>query len=77
VRNIYLSNVTSKKSQYALFIKAYERSPVSNLQLRTCRFDGVERGNVLEHVRGLFFNNVTINGMPMATEDMRRAAVVE
>jgi len=77
VRNIYLSNVTSKKSQYALFIKAYERSPVSKLQLRSCRFDGVERGNVLEHVRGLFFNNVTLNGMPMATEDMRRAAVVE
>ncbi|MGQ9561813.1 MAG: glycoside hydrolase family 28 protein [Candidatus Oleimicrobiaceae bacterium] len=77
VRNIYLSNVTSKKSQYALYIKAYERSPVTNLRLRSCRFDGVERGNVLENVRGLSLEEVTINGVRMEVEDLRHAEAVE
>ncbi|MBC7185542.1 MAG: glycoside hydrolase family 28 protein [Calditrichaeota bacterium] len=77
VRNIHLSNVTSKKSQYALFIKAYKRSPVRNLRLESCRFDGVDRGNVLEHVQGIVLKGVMLNGVSMGTEDFRRAAVVE
>ncbi|MDZ7386191.1 MAG: glycoside hydrolase family 28 protein [candidate division KSB1 bacterium] len=66
VRNIFLTNVSSKKSRYALFVKAYERSPVRNLRLEHCSFDGVQSGNVLEHVQGLFFKDVTINGVKVS-----------
>ncbi len=62
VRNIYVSNVTSKKSNYALFLKAYERAPISNLKIENCRFDGVARGNVLNHYRELKMKDVYING---------------
>jgi polygalacturonase len=62
VRNINLENVTSKKSRYALQINAYERSPVTDIRLKDCTFDGVERPNVLEGVKNLILENVKING---------------
>ena len=62
VRNINLENVTSKKSRYALQINAYERSPVTDISLKDCTFDGVERANVLEGVKNLTLENVKING---------------
>jgi polygalacturonase len=62
VRNIFVSNVTSKKSKYALYLSGYERSPVANLNLENCRFDGVEKGNMLSHYRDLKMKDVYING---------------
>jgi polygalacturonase len=62
VRNIFVENVTSKKSRYAVRLAGYERSPIANLQLTDCRFDGVRDGNMLEHARDLVMRNVYING---------------
>lgn len=61
VRDIYLSNVTSRKSKYAISINGYERSPIRNLNLSNCRFKGVREGNLLEHYENLNFKNVYIN----------------
>ena len=86
VRNIRLENVTSRRSRHALHLVGYERSPISGVTITDCRFDGVERGNVLEHVAGLKMERVTINGTPadtpapwaekMASSIMRRNPVV-
>lgn len=62
VRNIFVSNVTSRKSKYALLIAGYERSPVANLNLYSCRFDGVQQGNMLSHYKNLNMRDVYING---------------
>ena len=62
VRNIYVSNVTSQKSKYALMLDGYERSPISNVNIEQCQFDGVEKGNILNHVSNLKMKNVYING---------------
>jgi polygalacturonase len=62
VRNINLENVTSKKSRYALSINAYERSPVTDIRLKDCTFDNVEKSNVLVGVENLVLENVKING---------------
>lgn len=62
VRDIYLSNVTSKKSRYALRLAGLERSPISNLYLEDCRFDGVRDGNLLEHYTELRMKEVYVNG---------------
>jgi polygalacturonase len=64
VRNIFIENVTSKKSEYAVSIAGYERSPVSNLNLYACRFNGVEKGNELLHYKDLSMKEVYINGQP-------------
>jgi polygalacturonase len=64
VRNVELRNVTSQKSKYALYMRAYPRSEISDVRVIGCRFDGVERGNVTEGARSLRFQDVFINGQP-------------
>ena len=61
VRNVDIRNVTSRKSMYALLFEGYARSPITNVHLENCRFDGVKRGNVLNHVTGLTKKDVFIN----------------
>lgn len=62
VRNINLENVTSKKSKYALFIKGYDRSPITDVCLKDCTFDNVEQSNMLVGVKDLVLENVKVNG---------------
>ena len=62
VRNIYLYNVNSRKSKYAILLEGYERSPISNLILENCTFKGVNDGNLLNHYVNLTMKNVYING---------------
>lgn len=62
VRDIYVNDVTSQKSNYALLIIGYERSPVKNLTLLNCRFNGVRDGNMLSHCDNLTMKDVYING---------------
>ena len=62
VRNINLENVTCEKSDYGIWIKGYERSPITGVTLINCSFNNVEKGNVLEGVTDLELRRVTING---------------
>lgn len=63
VRDIYVNNLTSRKSKHAICLEGYARSPIANLTLENCRFDGVELGNVLEHYENLTLKEVYINGV--------------
>jgi len=62
VRDIDVQRVTSRKSKYAFLLRGYERSPVTNVRVSDCTFDGVEKPDVLEAVRDLVLTNVRING---------------
>jgi polygalacturonase len=62
LRNISVKNVTSKKSKFAFWMKGYERSPITNIIIEDCEFDGVERKDVLEHVKNMTLKNVKVNG---------------
>ncbi len=62
VRNIAVTNLRSEKSEYALLLQGYKRSPISNVLLRDCTFDGVEKDNILSEVQNLVTRNVYING---------------
>jgi hypothetical protein len=68
---VHLQNVTSRKSEYALLLRGYERAPITNVRLSDCRFDGVAKPDVLEHVKGLEFDNVTVNGHPRRKSEVR------
>jgi len=61
VKNIFVENLTSEKSEFALWMKAYERSPVSNVVLKDCTFKNAEKENVLENVENLITEDVVIN----------------
>jgi polygalacturonase len=63
VRDIEVRNVTSSKSTYGLLLRGYAHTPITNLRLVNCKFDNVERPDVLEHVKDVAFTNVSINGM--------------
>ena len=62
VRNINLENITSGKSRYALSIRGYDRAPITNIHLKDCTFDDVEKPNLLVGVKNLLLENVKING---------------
>jgi len=62
VCNINLQNVTSEKSEYALLLKGYDRSPITDIHLKDCEFNNVEKSNVLVGVNNLTLKNVMING---------------
>ena len=48
VRNIIVERMQSAKSQYGLYIRGEEKSPVRNVSLRDCVFRGVADGHVIE-----------------------------
>jgi polygalacturonase len=60
VRNIDVKNVKCQKSRFALWIRAYPRSPATNVHLEDCTFSSVAEPNVLDNVRGLDLLNVSI-----------------
>lgn len=62
VRDVELRNVTSRKSMYGVFMKAYPKSEISNVRVIDCRFDGVSKGNVADGVTGLQLVNTRVNG---------------
>lgn len=68
VRNIFVSNVTSEKSDYGLFLNAYERSPVTNVVIENCNFNGVKRDNLLNFTKDLTFKEFYINGKLVNTK---------
>jgi polygalacturonase len=83
VRDVEMRNVTSARSRYGLYMRAYERSEISDIRIIDSRFDGVERGNVTEGVRGLVLQGTSINGslatatsheVPVRPDTERRAS---
>jgi hypothetical protein len=62
LRDVELRNVTSQKSRYGLLLRGYAHSPISNVRVIDCRFDGVAEGDRLEGVRDLAFVNTRVNG---------------
>jgi len=72
VRNFAVTNLHSEKSEYALLLQGYKRSPINNVLLRDCTFNGVEKGNIITDVENLVTRDVYINGELMGEEDKRR-----
>ena len=62
LRDVEVRNVTSRKSKYAFLLRGFEDSPVTNVRVSDCTFDGVQSPDVLEGVRDLVLKNVKING---------------
>lgn len=66
VRNIYLENITSKRSKYGVYIDGYkDRIRVENINLKNCRFSNVSKGNSIVGVKNVKFENLLINNKPV------------
>ncbi len=62
VRDVELLRVASRKSNYGLYLRGYEKGTIADVRVIDCTFDGVARPDVVEHVSGLVRRNVTVNG---------------
>jgi polygalacturonase len=64
-RDIHVERVTSRKSKYGLYLRGFPNAPIESVSLVDCQFNNVASGNVLENVRGITYDRVTINGKPL------------
>ena len=71
LRDIEVRDVTSRKSKYAFLLKGYTRSPIADVRITDCTFNGVESPDVLRGVRDLVLTNVRVNGY-LRNERIRR-----
>ncbi len=62
LRHVELRSVTSEKSRYGLLLRGYERSPITDVRIVDCAFNGVAEGDVLEGVRDVRYINSRVNG---------------
>jgi polygalacturonase len=62
VRNIEMTNVTSRKSKYALYLRGYKEAPLRDIRLAQCSFENVAEADVVENVQELTLDRVTVNG---------------
>src|SRR4029077_8247850 len=62
LRDVDVRNVTSRKSKYAFMLRGFDTSPVTNIRVTDCTFDGVQSPDVLEGVKDLVLKNVKLNG---------------
>jgi hypothetical protein len=58
---VVVPNLVSRKSKYAQFFKGYRHTPISNIRLVDCQFEGVSKPSVLLPVRGFEFDNKLVD----------------
>lgn len=59
---VYVNNVVSQKSQYAIYIEGLKDKPVSDIRIVNCNFENVEKENFVKDAENLQIKNTTING---------------
>lgn len=67
IKNVYVEDSTFKcekpdKEQDVIAIWGYERSLIENIQFKNCTFEGTDAALNIHNVKGLNFENCTVNG---------------
>jgi polygalacturonase len=62
VRNIEVLRLECNKSRFAIWIRAYDRSPATDISIKDCTFNNVAEPDVIENVKNLSLVNVKVNG---------------
>ncbi len=70
VKNVYISDITSEKANYALWLQGIEgKQCVENINIEDCKFSGVTSKNEIDNVEKLTIKNVEINGELLKIEN--------
>lgn len=59
VRNLFIENVTSKKSNMPLYLVGIDGHPIQNVNISNCTFSNARQASVFEHVGEIYMTNVT------------------
>ena len=62
VRDVELRRVTSRRSNYALYLRGYEKAVIDDIRVVDCDFQGVAKPDVIEHVTHLQRRGTKVNG---------------
>lgn len=66
IKDIYVDNCEFHGgAQTVISLLGYDRSPIENVHITNCTFDGADNVFNLYNIKGLFFENTTINGEKM------------
>lgn len=69
IKNIYVEDVKSSKSKYGILIDGYDQNnTVDNVQLKNCKFNGVQEGNSIENASNLQMEEIYINDVLVKTD---------
>ncbi len=67
VRQIYLENIQSNKSEYGVLVVGLDdNDQVHDIHISQCQFNGVANGNRIIGAKDIFFDRVFINGNQVA-----------
>ena len=61
VRNVEIRNMTVQNCRYALLMRGYARSPISNIRIIDSEFRNTDSQNSISEVQNLILQNVSIN----------------
>jgi hypothetical protein len=70
VRDVEVRNLTTRKAQYALYLRGLRNAPIERVRVIDCNLDGVAKANVVDNVNGLEMRNVRINGRLISRDGM-------
>ncbi len=65
VRRIGMQNIRCRKTRYGVYIRGFEKSPVSDVSLRDWEVGEAPGGNVIEHAAGVSAERVRIAGQEL------------
>jgi len=68
VRNVRVERMRSANSQYGLYIRGLEASPVRGIVVRDSQFRGVANGHVIEGTVDVTLTNLTVEAAPPKKE---------
>jgi hypothetical protein len=69
IKNVYMENVTSKKSGFAIWLEGIQGiTCVNNINVTNCVFNGVKNKNYIRNIGKVTLKNVVINGIPVNSE---------
>lgn len=59
---VYVSNVVSQESEYAIYIQGLDDKPVTNINISNCNFSNVQKENFIKDAKALHITNTMVNG---------------
>ncbi len=65
---VYVDNVTSNESEYAIYIEGLAGHEASNINITNCSFQNVKKDNFIKDAKDLSIANTTINGKEVSVK---------
>jgi polygalacturonase len=62
LRNLFVENLKSGKSRFAMDLQGFPNAPITNVRLENCTFDKTSEPSIVKNVQGLELRNVRVNG---------------